>query len=544
MPLLLRFPALLLLFLALSQAALAQEEVTRKDHSALLFSNRLQFNDRGEPLVSIGLMDAQTSVTFSADGLIISPSGPEGPRMQVDGKREWTATLSRARAATFQWRVVLGSAPTTDFAAVRETLRQLRDQGLQVSMEEVGALFGVLGQLLDTRETVFLLEDVFASESAAGVKGEELARLVGHPVTVERLIQELPEGTLTLRSKDQEIKVEARNAIWFEAPGGAPVQFQKVEHSRGFRWHGREDRSYQGSFYVTVDSGGKLGLGNILTAERLLEGLVPAEMYTSAPLEALKAQAVTARGELLSKIGRRHLTDPWLICAEQHCQVYKGLKAENPRTTKAVKETRGLVLFSGRGLADARYSSNCGGHSENSETAWPEVKAPELRGRVDSAGAPPSDLSQEDNASAFIKIPGAAYCKTKGGTFRWTEKISTKKLSELVNKSFRIGPITTVKPLARGVSGRIFRLAVGGEGGEALVEGELVIRKLFGGLKSSMFIVTPPAAPGGDWIFEGGGFGHGVGMCQHGAMQMADGGADFKTILQHYYQQSRVEPLY
>jgi stage II sporulation protein D len=539
-----RFLAPLLFLLACSQAAQAQEEVTRKDHSALLFSNRLQFNDRGEPLVSIGLMDAQETISFSSDGLIINPSGPEGPKLQVEGKRDWTVTVSKTHAASFQWRLRLDSAPTGDFARVREELRQLRDQGLSVSMEEVGALFGVLGQMLDTRETVFLLEEVFASESAAGVKGEELARMLGHPVSVERMIQELPEGTLILTSKDREVQIEARNAIWFEAPNGASVKFEQVEHSRGFRWHGREDRSYQGSFYATVDSGGRLGLGNILTAEKLLEGLVPAEMYTSAPLEALKAQAVTARGELLSKIGRRHLTDPWLICAEQHCQVYKGLKAEHPRSTKAVKETRGLVLFSEGRLADARYSSNCGGHSENSETAWPEVKAPELRGRVDSAGPAPADLSQEANAAAFIKNPPRAHCNIKGGTFRWTEKIPARKLNELVNKSLRLGAISTIKPLARGVSGRIFRLAVGGAGGEALVEGELVIRRLFGGLKSSMFIVTPPATPGGDWIFEGGGFGHGVGMCQHGAMQQAKDGQDFKSILQHYYQQSRVEPLY
>src|SRR5205814_1603884 len=86
-------------------------------------------------------------------------------------------------------------------------------------------------------------------------------------------------------------------------------------------------------------------------------------------VEALKAQAVTARGEVLAKIGARHLGDPYLLCAEQHCQVYKGLGAEEPAPGEAVDATRGEALFADRNgqsrLVDSVYSAVCGGYPED-----------------------------------------------------------------------------------------------------------------------------------------------------------------------------------
>src|SRR5260370_39390520 len=82
--------------------------------------------------------------------------------------------------------------------------------------------------------------------------------------------------------------------------------------------------------------------------ERLVKGVVPSEIFPKAHLEALKAQAVTARGEVLAKIGARHLGDPYQLCAEQHCQVYKGLAAEETGPGAAVEATRGEGVFAGR----------------------------------------------------------------------------------------------------------------------------------------------------------------------------------------------------
>src|SRR5207253_2937036 len=84
----------------------------------------------------------------------------------------------------------------------------------------------------------------------------------------------------------------------------------------------------------------QLAVVNAVPEDKLLAGLVPAEMAASSPPEALKAQAVAARNELLAKIGTRHLTDPYRLCSAQHCQVYAGAGREDPRATAAVTATR------------------------------------------------------------------------------------------------------------------------------------------------------------------------------------------------------------
>jgi SpoIID/LytB domain protein len=90
-------------------------------------------------------------------------------------------------------------------------------------------------------------------------------------------------------------------------------------------------------------------------------------------------------------------------------------------------------------------------------------------------------------------------------------------------------------------------LRVSGERGSKLVRGELTIRRLLGGLRSSMFLVAPVAGPDGKpaaFRFTGGGWGHGVGMCQTGATGMAAAGKTYQEILGHYYAGSRLVTLY
>src|SRR5690606_22590564 len=99
---------------------------------------------------------------------------------------------------------------------------------------------------------------------------------------------------------------------------------------------------------------------------KLLAGLVPAEIFPSAPATALAVQAIAARTDLVHKLGTRHLADPFLLCGSQHCQVYAGAGREDRRTDAAVAATRGKILVRpGGGLVDVRYSADCGGHGEH-----------------------------------------------------------------------------------------------------------------------------------------------------------------------------------
>jgi SpoIID/LytB domain protein len=99
----------------------------------------------------------------------------------------------------------------------------------------------------------------------------------------------------------------------------------------------------------------------------------------------------------------------------------------------------------------------------------------------------------------------------------------------------------------RGVSGRARVLTISGELGATQIRGELNIRKLFGMLNSSMAVVEPTMDGEGHitgWVFRGGGWGHGVGMCQTGAIGRAEAGQRYRDILRHYYNGAEVAPIY
>ena len=104
-----------------------------------------------------------------------------------------------------------------------------------------------------------------------------------------------------------------------------------------------------------------------------------------------------------------------------------------------------------------------------------------------------------------------------------------------------IGRITAINPKQRGTSGRIQTLAIVGDKATVEVSGDLHIRRLLGGLKSTLFEVK---RDGSTFVFRGAGFGHGVGMCQLGAIGMAEAGRPHDVILAHYYRGTHLHKLY
>jgi SpoIID/LytB domain protein len=289
---------------------------------------------------------------------------------------------------------------------------------------------------------------------------------------------------------------------------------------------------------------------NAVPEDRLLAGLVPSEIFPGAPDEALKAQAVAARGELLTKIGTRHAGDPFRLCSQTHCQVYSGAGRETPRTTAAVAATRGEVLFTadGKDLVDTVYSANCGGHTESVENVWPELgPRPTLRGHRDAAPAADDPFAAgitPANLAHFLEEPPRSWCGIArlgaGDRYRWTVTRSAADLDRLL-ASYKLGPVRAIEVLERGVSGRARAVRITGATRSEVIRGELRIRQTFGGLRSSLFMVT---VSGGAATFRGAGFGHGVGLCQTGSIGMAEAGRSHKQILQHYYPGSVLRKLW
>lgn len=107
-----------------------------------------------------------------------------------------------------------------------------------------------------------------------------------------------------------------------------------------------------------------------------------------------------------------------------------------------------------------------------------------------------------------------------------------------------IGPVAAMKFSERGVSGRASVLTLSGETGARQIRGELNIRRRLGNLNSTMAEIEPPGSGHDDWVFRGGGWGHGVGMCQIGAIGRAEAGQDYRTILRHYFGGASPRRLY
>lgn len=541
----------LLFALLLPAAALASEEdkMTREDYAAILFSNRFSFTKSGEPVLSVAVMDGQTRVRFSSPtALKVSPSGPGGPSVTFPAGGTYEVRVQEGTPAKLQYRIRLAAFATREFQALKEGAARWKARGVESVTIEMGTVFSFEGVVFDTRRTLLCTASTWASAGEAKGQADVLGSQFGEELHIEEELGRRPQGELVLVHKPSGTEVRARNALWFE-PEGRELTVQEVEFGRGFAWHGKEQRRYAGSFYVAVDRLGQVALVNVLAAERLLRGLVPAEIYADSPPEALKAQAITARSELFAKLGHRHVADPYHLCSEQHCQVYKGLDAELPQTNRAVEETRGQVVFTSRGtLADTRYHSTCGGHTEHGKLVWPGIESEELVGHAEK-GSDHAPMSEAE-VRAFIETPPASYCglsPRSKATFRWTETLTASQVNK-AGGTLGLEEVTAIEILERGVSGRAIKLRLHDVSGKtALLEGELVIRRFFGGLKSSLFVVDllpDKSGRAASWRFRGGGFGHGAGMCQNGAAEMARAGKSCEAILKHYYQGVSLQRIY
>jgi SpoIID/LytB domain protein len=137
----------------------------------------------------------------------------------------------------------------------------------------------------------------------------------------------------------------------------------------------------------------------------------------------------------------------------------------------------------------------------------------------------------------FLERPPATYCSAANGRFRW----ETRTDAAALGRSLGVGDLRELHVLDRGSSGRATAVRAVGGAGEATLRGELRIRQRLGDLKSSLFVVD---RDGAEFVFRGGGWGHGVGMCQEGAIGMARQGRDFRAILEHYYRAATLVRLY
>jgi SpoIID/LytB domain protein len=284
---------------------------------------------------------------------------------------------------------------------------------------------------------------------------------------------------------------------------------------------------------------------NRLDLENYTHGVVSAEMPIRSPLEALKAQAVTARTHALfiKTVTRRHHRDGYDVCDGEHCQVYGGARAESERSRAVVEATRGIIVtYRGR-PAHVIFSADCGGHTQDGSglTGWGDV--PYWKGVSDSPVPAPAPDSPWALRQWLTSMP-QAYCQPSNfvhpSHFRWTRYVSWAELSRRIDHRYHTGRLQRIRTLRRAASGNINSLLLEGARRRVKVDSEMAIRGLpgLGSLRSTLFLFTPEFGLDGKpdaMTFTGGGWGHAVGMCQSGAMGRAEAGQDFPQIILSYY---------
>jgi SpoIID/LytB domain protein len=446
--------------------------------------------------------------------------------------------------AVKKFHLMVGSARVQDQAKLNETVTRFLQMGFKTHSFIVGK--EPEPGFPDNR-MVFIGTGIFFEEEDAKKELDKMsARNISSWVFTE--VIEPAKGSFklivdgkTLPHNFTDIMLEGKNG----------VKLLKAEYAKGYSWHGFADRTYRSSVQVRFGADDMIDCIEHTDLESLLVGIVPSEISAKAPKGALQAQAVAARGEMLSKTGTRHFNHGYDFCSEQHCQVYKGMQSCDDQIYNSIKSTRGIILLGSDGAAlDAVYSANCGGHSSANQNIWTSNANPHLQGISDRIDGKSIDLTDEKIVRDYILNPPNCWCGIQGvegaNKFRWRKTISGNAWKK-VETELGIGRIKSLNEFTRDVSGRIIKIKMAGKAGEKTVMKELSIRRLFGNLKSSCFIVDLKKDADGFIVsatFQGAGWGHGVGMCQTGAQSMAYKGKTFEEILRHYFPGAQLKKLY
>ncbi len=332
------------------------------------------------------------------------------------------------------------------------------------------------------------------------------------------------------------------------------LTIKNVPFGVGWWWEGREDRIYEGKLHFYITKENKFEVVVHLPLEQYLKGVVPYEIGGDSPLEALKAQAVAARSEAIIALNSKlYSGEHYDLTSDVECQVFGGNRNRTELSDKAVEETKSIILSENGKPINAYYASNCGGHSELIKNVWRDRPVSESYNisNFDWEEQISTDLSIEENVRGWIFSDPPSYCNPNihsdlpewsQNNFRWEREFTTEAVSQMTAKGKDLGKLLNIKILKRGTSGRAYLAKFIFERNNIEVSGELKIRQMFTPpLRSSCFVIDKTET---GFVIHGAGWGHGVGMCQTGAIQMASNGNTFEEILEHYYRKAELMKIY
>lgn len=254
---------------------------------------------------------------------------------------------------------------------------------------------------------------------------------------------------------------------------------------------------------MVLSNGSELILYNRVFIENYLPGVIAAEAGLYMNPNFQQVQAVCSRTYLYKNL-YKHAEEGFDVCDKTHCQVYRDITYKHKQYIEAVQKTQNLIIMDSRGrLIDAVFCANCGGKTANSEDVW------------------------ANEISYLRSVDDLTNCNGTNNA-EWSKVINKKKFYTNLSNYYNItiSKFSTVKD----ISGRVKMLLMN-QDDKLVITGEQ-LRKMFS-LKSSKMTINVDE----QFVhFQGKGFGHGVGMCQDGALTLGKKGWDFKRIIKFYYQ--------
>jgi len=305
-----------------------------------------------------------------------------------------------------------------------------------------------------------------------------------------------------------------------------PIRLDPGSADGHFVFRGQE---YSGSILFASAADTVLYMINQLPVEEYLRGVLPVEINTirESYYEAMKAQAVCARTYALKRITDNQ-NRPYDLENTTTDQVYAGFDQHSALADRAVAETRGIVMTYQGELADVYYHSTCGGHLEQVEQVWPAINVPYMQGGIDavrdtfSCSASPFFRWQETRSLVQLD---SSFFSNYGRSWLQSEPADTLYLK------------FDLRIKQRTPSGRVKEMEIS-YGDTTVTLSGYEIRQFFGlslshPLRSTLFFFSQPDDT--TLNLYGAGYGHGVGMCQYGAMDMAAKSFRYYHIISKYF---------
>jgi len=279
-------------------------------------------------------------------------------------------------------------------------------------------------------------------------------------------------------------------------------------------WTGDKERRYRGVIDLIKTGDGMFTAVNILSIEDYVRGVLYHEVSHRWPIEAIKAQAVATRTYAFyrKKMAKDREFD---VTNDVYSQVYGGRTSEKYRTNIAVNQTFGQILIFNGEILPAYFHACCGGHTEDASELWKHQEMYPLKGKV------------------------CVYC-AKSPYYHWEKNYQLSQIQEKLNANgYNLWLIKDIKILERTASGRAKTLEITTRDGKAVqisgkdfrdIIGPNEVRNLKFDIKMKGYFMD----------LVGQGWGHGVGMCQWGAREMAEQHYDYQQILNYYYSGSQL----